>query len=110
MKTLPPLRRSNNARLGFTVPQQVLYRAMVESAWNAFCRQTHVPPNDRAARRDWYEAHLEAATGKTTTTVCNRTSDFEHASSCNSAARTSRFFDHGQTCLQRRRPVPAPQR
>lgn len=74
-----PARRSKNARLGFTTAQQVIYRPLVDAAWKAFCRQTNTDPKDKATRREWYQLHLEAATGKTTTTACNRTGDFEEA-------------------------------
>ena len=72
-------RRTRNQSLGFTVAQQAQYRPLVTSAWQTFCRQTGTDPKDKAARREWYEFHLEAATGKLTTSLCNRTKDFGEA-------------------------------
>ena len=77
--TMIPRRRSQNQRLGFTTAQQVIYRPLVEAAWSAFCRQTQTDPKDKPARRVWYELHLVAATGQTTTTECNRRNHFEEA-------------------------------
>ena len=74
-----PQRRSKNARLGFTVPQQVIYRPLVNAAWQTFCRATTNNPKDKDLKQSWYREHLEAATGKTSTVLCNRTDHFEAA-------------------------------
>ena len=72
-------RRSQNQRLGFTIGQQTIYRPLVDTAWQTFCRQTQTDPKDKSARREWYELHLVAATGQTTTSLCNRRNHFEEA-------------------------------
>lgn len=77
----PKMRRTTNKKLGFTVPQQVLYRPLVKAAWAVFCQDNGNDPKDKVQYDVWYRAHLEVSTGKTTTAHCNRTSDFEDAMS-----------------------------
>ena len=72
-------RRSRNQKLGFSLPQQIKYRQLVNAAWTTFCNQSGTGAKDKEAKREWYELHLVAATGQTTTTLCNRTRDFEEA-------------------------------
>ena len=79
MPTMPPPRRTRNQRLGFTIPQQILFRPLVKMAWGRHCLQEKVSPTDADSKRQWYEEHLSAATGKLTTNHCNRTGDFEAA-------------------------------
>lgn len=67
---------------GFTRKQQGVFRPMVIAAWQRHC-QLHsevLRAVDKvAAKRAWYEAELEAATGETTSAALDPKRDFEAA-------------------------------
>jgi hypothetical protein len=67
---------------GFTRKQQGLYRPLVAAAWQRHCKldSSVLDYADKAAaRRAWYEAELEVATGETTTSSLDPKRDFEAA-------------------------------
>lgn len=67
---------------GFTRKQQGVFRPMVLAAWQRHCRldSSALQAADKAAaRRAWYEAELEAATGQTTSAKLDPKRDFEAA-------------------------------
>jgi hypothetical protein len=63
--------------MSFSVPQQCLYRPLVDAAWRAHCGRERVRPEDKVAKDAWYREQLRAALGIYTTKQCNRARDFE---------------------------------
>ena len=75
--------RGADARRGFTPGQQRKYRPLVEAAWTKHCELERLPASpaddDNKAFRSWYEEELQEATGKPSTTFCDRKRDFTRA-------------------------------
>lgn len=58
-------------QLGLTVPQQIKFRRLVDSAWLAFALRHDVDHHDKAAKRQWYEGELfQCAHVHSTTELC----------------------------------------
>lgn len=67
---------------GFTRKQQGVFRPMVLAAWNRHCSlhpEALQAADKAAAKRAWYEAELEAATGEATSARLDPKRDFEAA-------------------------------
>lgn len=79
--------------MGFTKSQQGQFRPLVDLAW----RTVATDPNDKAAKRTWYESELMACVGTTSTVPLDRGRDFEHA-----AAHFEVLADTGETTWQQR--------
>lgn len=72
----------NDAR-GFTKGQHGRFQPMVADAWKAHCSRNpdvlKSTVDKAAAHRAWYEEELQEATGKPSTTLCDRKRDFSKA-------------------------------
>ena len=67
---------------GFTKAQHGRFQPMVDAAWKAYCSRNPAAADavdKKAAHRAWYEEELLEATGKPSTTLCDRKRDFTKA-------------------------------
>lgn len=68
---------------GFTPGQQKHYRPLVDQAWAKHCERNPAVLREAvdkaAARGAWYEEELKEATGKPSTSFCDRKRDFTKA-------------------------------
>jgi hypothetical protein len=65
--------------MSFSPGQHKYFRPLVDAAWAGHCKANKIDINDKAAKRAWYEEELTNATGKSSTTQCDKKRDFEDA-------------------------------